>query len=60
MVEHCFNDCIKTFRSSTLSDQESKCVNSCAEKFIKLGRRAGYRYQEHQYSGAAAAAPKSS
>ena len=48
LVEKCFAECISGFRSKALSDKESGCVTKCAEKYIKLTQRVGFRFAEHQ------------
>lgn len=52
LVESCFDKCVNVgwnggFQSKSLDDVESKCVSNCAEKFMKLTQRAGYRFAEH-------------
>mmetsp|Transcript_31135 Transcript_31135/g.61885 ORF Transcript_31135/g.61885 Transcript_31135/m.61885 type:complete len:95 (+) Transcript_31135:48-332(+) len=53
LVESCFDKCVMTewgggFSSKQLTETESKCINSCSEKFLKLTQRAGFRYGEYQ------------
>ncbi|CAN0558087.1 unnamed protein product, partial [Laminaria digitata] len=43
-----FSKCIKSFRSKRLDDGESKCINVCADKFIKLTGRVALRFQDIQ------------
>mmetsp|Transcript_5834 Transcript_5834/g.13504 ORF Transcript_5834/g.13504 Transcript_5834/m.13504 type:complete len:84 (+) Transcript_5834:191-442(+) len=50
IVETCFADCIKTFRSKTMDDGERGCVSKCAEKYLKLSKRAGYRFAEISFA----------
>lgn len=38
----------QSFRSKKLDDGETKCINVCAEKFIKLTSRVGLRFQDVQ------------
>mmetsp|Transcript_6618 Transcript_6618/g.12221 ORF Transcript_6618/g.12221 Transcript_6618/m.12221 type:complete len:97 (+) Transcript_6618:134-424(+) len=46
--EHCFRDCVSTFRSKTLDATEEKCVNNCATMFLKMSKRVGERFSENQ------------
>jgi mitochondrial import inner membrane translocase subunit TIM9 len=55
LVHKCFDQCATTFKSKRLEDSEVKCIENCADKFIKLTQRVGYRFQEHQASGIASA-----
>ena len=59
MVELCFSECVTGFRSKALSSPEEKCVNTCAEKFLKHSGRVGQRFGElwsaEQEAAAAAA-----
>eukprot|EP00904_Undaria_pinnatifida_P009013 jgi/Undpi1/5241/HiC_scaffold_2.g00522.m1 len=48
LVFRCFDECTKSFRSKRLEDGESKCINVCAHKFIKLTSRVGLRFQDIQ------------
>ncbi|CAM9766473.1 unnamed protein product [Discosporangium mesarthrocarpum] len=56
LVSRCFDECTKTFRSKKLDDKETKCVDVCADKFLKLTNRVGLRFQDIQQQQAAAAA----
>jgi hypothetical protein len=38
---------IKGFRSKNLEEGEAKCVANCAEKFMKLSQRVGFRMGEY-------------
>lgn len=38
----------QSFKSKKLDDTESKCVTNCAEKFMRLTQRVGFRVAEHQ------------
>lgn len=38
----------QSFRSKRLDDGETKCINVCAEKFIKLTSRVALRFQDIQ------------
>ena len=46
MVELCFTECVSGFRSKALTTPEEKCVNTCAEKFLKHSGRVGQRFGE--------------
>ena len=46
MVELCFSECVTGFRSKALTTTEEKCVNTCAEKFLKHSGRVGQRFGE--------------
>ena len=35
LVERCFSECVVSFRSKALTATEEKCVNTCAEKYMK-------------------------
>ncbi len=35
LVERCFSECVHSFRSKAMSAPEEKCVNTCANKFLK-------------------------
>eukprot|EP01083_Nonionella_stella_P163445 537972_1 len=42
----CFDKCITSFRSRNLSNEESRCIQSCADKFLNFHRRATTRFME--------------
>ena len=51
LVESCFDKCVHVgwsggFKSKQLDDTESKCVSQCAEKYMKLTQRVGFRFAE--------------
>ena len=48
VTEHCFQGCIDSYHSKSLDGGESKCIDVCAQKFLKLTARVGQRFQEHQ------------
>mmetsp|Transcript_28735 Transcript_28735/g.58749 ORF Transcript_28735/g.58749 Transcript_28735/m.58749 type:complete len:94 (-) Transcript_28735:290-571(-) len=50
LVETCFMDCVKTFRSKKLDKDEEGCVSKCTEKFLKLNKRAGFRFAEINFA----------
>lgn len=35
------------FRTKNLEDQEGKCISQCAEKFMKMTQRVGFRMTEY-------------
>ena len=39
---------LQGFRSKNLEESEAKCINQCAEKFMKLTQRVGFRFSEYQ------------
>lgn len=48
LVERCFEPCVHNFRTKYLDNAETKCLESCAERYIKASNRTGLRFQEHQ------------
>ena len=40
----------QTFKSKSLDTKEDECICKCAEKYIKLTQRVGFRFAEHQAS----------
>ena len=48
LVEKCFHPCVHNFRSKHLDPKEIKCLDNCAERYIKVSNRAAIRFQEHQ------------
>mmetsp|Transcript_7468 Transcript_7468/g.9952 ORF Transcript_7468/g.9952 Transcript_7468/m.9952 type:complete len:94 (+) Transcript_7468:211-492(+) len=58
LVGKCFDECVQGFKSKKLTDTEDTCVEQCAEKFIKLTQRVGFRFAEHQQQQAAGAPPQ--
>ncbi|EKU21778.1 tim10 ddp zinc finger domain-containing protein [Nannochloropsis gaditana CCMP526] len=48
LVERCFKECVTRFRSKKMDDTELSCVSKCAEKYLKLTSRAGFRFAEFQ------------
>lgn len=46
MVELCFSECVSGFKSKALTSPEEKCINTCAEKFLKHSGRVGQRFGE--------------
>jgi len=45
----------QTFRSKKLDGDEEQCVTKCAEKFLKLTKRTGYRFAEISFGAGAKA-----
>lgn len=52
LVERCFKECVTRFRSKKMDDGELACVSKCAEKYLKLTSRAGFRFAEFQSQSA--------
>eukprot|EP01039_Chlorochromonas_danica_P008695 gene8695-9580_t len=53
LVESCFDKCVMVgwggnFSTKNLSEGENKCIHQCAEKFMKLTQRVGFRFAEYQ------------
>ena len=53
LVERCFDKCVHVgwgggLNSKKLEDAELKCITQCADKFLKLTQRVGFRYAEMQ------------
>ena len=42
------------FNSKELDSGEEKCLKACAEKYLKLTQRVGFRFAEHQAKQSAA------
>ena len=47
--EQCFNQCVDSFRSKSLTKPEKKCISQCTVKFNKMSERAMMRFAEHQH-----------
>mmetsp|Transcript_2305 Transcript_2305/g.1645 ORF Transcript_2305/g.1645 Transcript_2305/m.1645 type:complete len:102 (-) Transcript_2305:59-364(-) len=61
LVDHCMDKCVLTawgggFSSKNLTDGESQCLTRCADKFLKINQRAGFRFAEFQANQNIAAA----
>mmetsp|Transcript_65389 Transcript_65389/g.128378 ORF Transcript_65389/g.128378 Transcript_65389/m.128378 type:complete len:84 (-) Transcript_65389:271-522(-) len=41
---------MQTFRSKKLDKDEEGCVSKCTEKFLKLNKRAGFRFAEINFA----------
>ena len=39
---------IQNFSTKNLAENESKCIAQCAEKYMKLTQRVGFRFAEYQ------------
>jgi len=48
VVHHLYYVDEQKFRSKKMDNGELGCVERCAEKYIKLTSRAGFRFAEHQ------------
>lgn len=44
----CAANVLQNFNSKQLAEPESKCLTQCAEKFMKLTQRVGFRFSEFQ------------
>lgn len=48
LVVRCFDSCAYSFRSKSLDNSETKCMENCSSRYIKMAQRVGLRFQEHQ------------
>ena len=48
LVERCFDSCVSSFRSKTIDQSETVCVENCAARYVKMTQRVGLRFAEHQ------------
>lgn len=48
VTERCFQDCVVSFRTAQLNEQESSCINRCADKYFALSQVLGVKYWEEQ------------
>jgi hypothetical protein len=48
LVSRCFDTCVTGFRSKTMDKSEISCVESCADRYVKMTQRVGLRFAEHQ------------
>jgi import inner membrane translocase subunit TIM9 len=46
LVQKCFNDCVNSFESKSLTSREESCVMRCVDKQMKASQRLGDRFQE--------------
>lgn len=51
LVERCFNECVREFRSKDLDSSEKNCIASCVKKFMEFSARLGQRFAEKNISG---------
>jgi len=51
LVERCFNECVTTFRSKGLEQNEINCTQRCVQKFMAFSQRVAQRFQEKQKAG---------
>ena len=58
LVFRCFTQCVSTFRSRTLDNAETKCLQNCTDKYLKVTGRVGQRFQEYQSAPPPAAGGK--
>ena len=48
VTERCFSDCVVSFRTQQLNEQETTCINRCADKYFALSQVLGVRFWEEQ------------
>jgi len=46
LSQRCFNECVKNMREAELSANETKCLQSCAEKVLSATQRVSVRFME--------------
>ena len=46
LVQNCFEHCVNSFESKSLSSREESCVMRCVDKHMKGSQRLGDRFQE--------------
>ncbi|OCK80477.1 hypothetical protein K432DRAFT_42788 [Lepidopterella palustris CBS 459.81] len=56
LVQRCFDDCINSFESKSLTSREESCVMRCVDKHLKGSQRLGDRFQEQNAAMAQAGA----
>ena len=47
LVQRCFDDCVQSFESKSLTSREEGCVLRCVDKQMKVTSRLSDRFQEH-------------
>ena len=55
MVDRCFGECITSFRSKNLDEQETDCAKRCVQKSMAFQTRVGARFAEKNAAKAEAA-----
>jgi len=48
LVTKCFDECVNSFRSKTLTESEKKCIGNCTNKFVAFQLRTATRFSEFQ------------
>ena len=56
MVDRCFSECVTSFRTKNLDDQETDCAKRCVQKSMAFQTRVGARFAEKNAAKAEAAA----
>jgi import inner membrane translocase subunit TIM9 len=46
LVQRCFDDCVNSFESKSLTSREEGCIMRCVDKHLKGSQRLGDRFQE--------------
>jgi import inner membrane translocase subunit TIM9 len=46
LVQNCFDSCVNSFESKSLTSREEGCVMRCVDKHMKGSQRLGDRFQE--------------
>lgn len=46
LVQQCFDHCVNSFESKSLTSREESCVMRCVDKHMKGSQRLGDRFQE--------------
>lgn len=47
LSQRCFDDCVSTFQSKSLTSKEEGCVHRCASKYFGANARMAMRFGEH-------------
>ena len=48
ILDDCFNECVKSFRSKNLDKTEKDCLQNCAQKYIAISQRVYERVNDIQ------------
>eukprot|EP01023_Acetabularia_acetabulum_P049337 TRINITY_DN5263_c0_g1_i10.p7 TRINITY_DN5263_c0_g1~~TRINITY_DN5263_c0_g1_i10.p7 ORF type:complete len:109 (-),score=11.63 TRINITY_DN5263_c0_g1_i10:1670-1996(-) len=46
VVELCYKDCVNSFKQSKLERKEERCIENCAEKYMKASTKISMRFQQ--------------
>eukprot|EP00455_Lapot_gusevi_P053738 TRINITY_DN845_c0_g1_i1.p1 TRINITY_DN845_c0_g1~~TRINITY_DN845_c0_g1_i1.p1 ORF type:complete len:104 (-),score=31.41 TRINITY_DN845_c0_g1_i1:253-519(-) len=49
LSDRCFESCIDSFRSKSLSTEEAQCIDRCTDKYIRFIGRVQLRLAEQKY-----------